>query len=100
MLNHYHIPLTLDVIYEWFLDLLFLNIHIPFRKSRDLARSIIGPDLLFIVLNLTKSCQMKRLAGREGGGGEALFEKGPCTYDVGKIFGISNPRLVICICTT
>ena len=45
------------------------------RKSRDLARSIIGSGLMFIVLNLTKSCQMKRLAGREGGGGEALLEK-------------------------
>ena len=45
------------------------------RKSRDLCRSIIGPDVTFIVLSLTKSCQMKRLAGREGGGGEALFEK-------------------------
>ena len=46
------------------------------RKSRDLCRSIIGPDVTFIVLSLTKRCQMKRLAGREGGeGGEAMFDK-------------------------
>ena len=35
------------------------------RKSRDMCRSIIGPDVTFIVLSLTKSCQMKRLAGRD-----------------------------------
>jgi len=36
------------------------------RKSRDLCRSILGPDAVFIVLNLTKSCVLKRLQGRHG----------------------------------
>ena len=36
------------------------------RKQRDKLRKIIGPDLVFIVLNMTKECQMKRIKGRHG----------------------------------
>ena len=36
------------------------------RKQRDKLRSLIGPDLVFIVLNMTKECQSKRVRGRHG----------------------------------
>ena len=36
------------------------------RRQRDKLRKIIGPDLVFIVLNMTKECQMKRIKGRHG----------------------------------
>ena len=52
----------------------FLTLN--YRKARDLCRSLIGPEVTFIILNLTKTCQMKRLLGREGAsGGEAMFDK-------------------------
>merc|ERR1719188_880197 len=38
------------------------------RKSRDMCRELIGPDVTFIVMNLTKSCQKKRLEQRHGSG--------------------------------
>ena len=38
------------------------------RKQRDIIRKILGPDVIFIVLNLTKDCTKKRLAGRHGDG--------------------------------
>ena len=41
------------------------------RRSRDLCRGILGPDAVFIVLNLTKSCVKKRLEGRHGEGENA-----------------------------
>jgi len=40
------------------------------RRSRDLCRSLLGPDAVFIVLNLTKSCVRKRLQARHGEGDE------------------------------
>ena len=36
------------------------------RTQRDKLRKIIGPDLVFIVLNMTKECQRKRIKGRHG----------------------------------
>ena len=36
------------------------------RRQRDKLRKIIGPDLVFIVLNMTKECQKKRIQGRHG----------------------------------
>ena len=36
------------------------------RRQRDKLRKILGPDLVFIVLNMTKECQMKRIKGRHG----------------------------------
>ena len=36
------------------------------RRQRDKLRKIIGPDLVFIVLNMTKECQVKRIKGRHG----------------------------------
>ena len=38
------------------------------RKQRDIIRKILGPDVIFVVLNLTKDCTKKRLAGRHGDG--------------------------------
>ena len=38
------------------------------RKQRDIIRKILGPDVIFIVLNLTKDCTKKRLASRHGDG--------------------------------
>ena len=43
-----------------------LSINLTARKSRELCRSIIGPGLTFIVMNLTKSCQEARLRARHG----------------------------------
>ena len=37
------------------------------RAQRDQLRKSIGPDLIFMVLNLTKECQGKRLANRHAG---------------------------------
>ena len=38
------------------------------RQSRDLCRRILGADnVTFLVMNLTKSCQKKRLLARHGG---------------------------------
>ena len=39
------------------------------RRQRDKLRKIIGPDLVFIVLNMTKECQIKRIQGRHGDSG-------------------------------
>ena len=36
------------------------------RKQRDSLRNIIGPDLVFIVLNMSNECQMQRLKNRHG----------------------------------
>ena len=36
------------------------------RKQRDIIRNILGPDVIFMVLNLTKDCTKKRLASRHG----------------------------------
>ena len=36
------------------------------RKSRDYLRQLMGPDLVFVVLNLTRKCAGARLKGRHG----------------------------------
>ena len=36
------------------------------KAQRDILRQHIGSDLIFIVLNLTRECQKKRLAARHG----------------------------------
>ena len=41
------------------------------RKQRDMLRKILGPDLVFIVLNMTVECQKERLIGRHGKGEES-----------------------------
>ena len=41
------------------------------RKQRDIIRKILGPDVIFVVLNLTNDCTIKRLAGRHGDGDNA-----------------------------
>ena len=54
------------------------------RRSRDLCRSILGPDVVFIVLNLTKNCVQKRLEIRSGGGenSKKSVEIGTKMYDM------------------
>ena len=44
--------------------------HLTDRKSRELCREIFGPEneVIFLVMNLTKSCQKERLAARHGEG--------------------------------
>ena len=37
------------------------------RKSRDLLRDALGPDLVFIVFNLTNKCQVQRVEARQPG---------------------------------
>ena len=36
------------------------------RKQRHIIRKILGPDVIFIVLNLTVDCTKKRLTSRHG----------------------------------
>ena len=36
------------------------------RQQRELIRKILGPDVIFIVMSLTKETTMKRLQGRFG----------------------------------
>ena len=36
------------------------------RGQRERIRKMIGPDLVFIVMNLTKECQLKRVESRHG----------------------------------
>ena len=43
------------------------------RESRDLLRSRMGPELVFIVLNLTKECQNKRISARHPGEEQKVF---------------------------
>ena len=44
------------------------------RTQRDKLRQKLGPELVFIVLNMTKECQKKRLKARHGDAIEGLNE--------------------------
>ena len=44
------------------------------RGQREYLREIIGPKLIFLVLNMNKDCQMKRVRERTPGVGEAFLE--------------------------
>ena len=44
------------------------------RDQREYLREIIGPNLIFLVLNMTKDCQMKRVRERTPGIGEKYLE--------------------------
>ena len=61
------------------------------RKNRELCREILGPDAVFVVLNLTRGCVKERLRARHGGALDGAIEemlgKGRYTYDVCKMFG-------------
>ena len=46
---------------------------IPTRHLRDVLRKMLGPDLVFVVLNLTKDCQEKRIINRHGKASEELI---------------------------
>ena len=43
------------------------------RNSRAQLRKLIGPDLVFVVLNLSKECLRKRILQRHGEVSEKLF---------------------------
>ena len=39
---------------------------VPTRELREMIRNILGPDLVFVVLGMTRETTMKRLQGRHG----------------------------------
>ena len=54
------------------------------RKQRDLLRELLGPDLVFIVLNMSKDCMAKRIRQRHGDAAEHFiksFEKFSALYE-------------------
>jgi len=48
---------------------------VPFRSHRDLIRAALGPDLVFVVLNMNKEDQQKRLIARHGEDGSLDMNK-------------------------
>ena len=44
---------------------------VPVRKTREILRKFVGPDLVFIVMNLSEACQAQRLKQRHGEGAAA-----------------------------
>ena len=66
------------------------------RESRDICRKLLGgpENVTFLVMNLTKDCQKKRLAHRHGDESDGSFaetlSKGQITYDVCAIFGLPS----------
>ena len=44
------------------------------RKQRQLLRELLGPDLVFVVLNMTKDCMVKRLRQRHGDAAERFIK--------------------------
>ena len=44
------------------------------RESREFLRRILGPQLVFVVLNLTKECQTKRILARHPGEDQKMFQ--------------------------
>ena len=66
------------------------------RESRDICRKLLGPEnVTFLVMNLTKDCQKKRLAHRHGDDSDGSFaetlSKGQSTYDIHKLFVYLEP---------
>ena len=43
---------------------------VPTRAHRDVIKDILGPDLVFVILSMTKDTQRKRIQGRHGEGEE------------------------------
>ena len=41
---------------------------VPLQVTRKYLRKLIGPDLTFVILNLSRDCQMDRLKKRHGDG--------------------------------
>ena len=39
------------------------------REQREMAQKLLGDDVIFLVLNMTKECQTKRMDKRHEGGG-------------------------------
>ena len=52
------------------------------RNQRDAVRKILGSEVVFIVLNLTKDCQKKRCQSRMGGGGEGVVDMFAKMFDL------------------
>ena len=45
----------------------------PTRQQRSMLKKVLGPDLVFIVLNLDSECQEARLRNRHKGQGDTSF---------------------------
>ena len=43
---------------------------VPTRAHRDVIKDILGPDLVFVILTMTKDAQRKRIHARHGEGEE------------------------------
>ena len=41
---------------------------VPTRQHRDMIKDILGPDLVFVILGMTRDTTLKRLQARHGGG--------------------------------
>ena len=61
------------------------------RGQRERIRKMIGPDLVFIVMNLTKECQLKRIESRHGDQSEWASEFMPFLDD--ELLSLSS-----CVC--
>ena len=44
---------------------------VPVRKIREILRKFVGPDLVFVVMNLSEACQAERMKQRHGEGAAA-----------------------------
>ena len=66
------------------------------RETRDIRRKLLGAEnVTFLVMNLTKDCQKKRLAHRHGEDSDGSFaemlSKGQFIYDICKRFVYVEP---------
>ena len=55
---------------------------VPTRELRDYIRKELGPDLIFVVLNMAKGQQTERIKARHGDGNKALVDLLVNTYNV------------------
>ena len=55
---------------------------VPFRSLRDHIKKQLGPDLMFVVLNMTKEDQMKRILSRHGNHSSAVVDWLTKLYDL------------------
>ena len=44
---------------------------VPTREHRDMIKEILGSDLVFVILGMTRDTTLKRLQGRHGAGEDA-----------------------------
>ena len=68
------------------------------RTSREDLRGWMGPDLVFVVLNMTKECQIERIEERHGGAVGDVLEKLHALYEPAEE-DEPNPLISPCKCT-